>query len=118
MERDLIVAEVLAVEVDGALRPEGAENGQSLLPDGALLAVVEPQRLELAAHSLLGIAHAGAQDGTTAGDHVQGRPRERQIEGIARRRYQTAGPQPHARGALRDGREERKRLVARFGEQT
>src|SRR5437870_2045873 len=118
MERDAVVVEVVAVERDLALRPERSQNVQALFPDRSGLRVVEAEGRKLPPDSFLRVALAGAEDGSAAGEDVERRPLEREVQGITRRRDEAGGAEADARGSLRDRSEQGKRLVARLREET
>ena len=75
----------LAVDGDRALRPELADRGESLLEDRATPLEVETEGRELPLHALLGVADTSAEYRAPAGDLIERRPLERQIEGVASR---------------------------------
>ena len=99
------------------VRNSSPHDLEPLLEDRRAIAERQPERLELAAHALLRIAHAGAEDRAPAGDLVERRPLEREVERVAHRADQAGRAQAHALGALRDRRQQRHRLVARLREQ-
>ena len=59
----------------------------------------------------------GAEDRAAAGDAVERRPLEREVQRVAGRRDHAGRAEPDACGALRDRRQQRDRLVARLREQ-
>src|SRR5256885_5429744 len=116
-ERDAVVVEVLAVERDLPLRPQRPQYVETLFPDRSGLRVVEAEGGKLAANALLRVALAGAEDGAAAGEHVEGRPLQREVQRVARRRDEASGAQADTRGSLRDRGEQGKRLIARLREE-
>ena len=105
------------MEVRPSLGPELADDREPFLEQRAAADVVEPERLELPPHSLLRIAHPGAEDRPAARDHVERRPLEREVERVPRRRDHAGRAEANARRALRDRRQQRDRLVARLREE-
>ena len=116
-KRDPVVVEVVAVEGDLALGPQGADDLEHLLEHVAALLERQPERLELPPHALLGVAHAGAEDRAAAREHVERRPLQREVERVPGRGDQARGAQLDPLGALRDRREQRDRLVAGLREE-
>ena len=116
-ERDAVVVEELSVEIRLPLGPELPDHGEPLLEERAAADVVEAERLELPTDAVLGVPHPGAEDRPTARDHVQGGPLEREVQRVPGRGDHARSAQAHARGALRDRRQKRDRLVTRLREQ-
>ena len=117
VERDVVEGIVLTLEAGLARRPELAQNGQAFLEDPGPLLEIETDSGVLPAHALLGIAHPRTQDGAAAGELVERRPFERQVERMAGAGDHAGGAELDAAGALRDGGEEGDRFPARFGEE-
>src|SRR5439155_153063 len=97
--------------------PECPEDGESFVEDRASSVRVETERGELATYSFLGIALARAQNRPAPRDDVECRPLERKVERVAGRGDHARRAQPHTRGALRDRRQQRDRLVPRLRKQ-
>src|SRR5207245_10679770 len=97
--------------------PQRSRNVEALLPDRPCLRVVRAEGGELAASALLRVALAGAEDGAAAGEHVERRPLQREVQRIARRRDEASGAEANTGGSLRDRSEQGKRLVTRLREE-
>src|SRR5438309_7692800 len=97
---------MVAVERDLALRPERPQNMQALLPDRSGLRVVEAEGRELSPDSFLRVALAGAEDGSAAGEDVEGRPLQCEVQGIARGSDEARRAEVDAGRPLRDRRSE------------
>src|SRR2546427_8356982 len=108
---------MVSVERDFALRPQRPQNVESLFPDRSGLRVVEAKRGELAANALLWVALAGAEDGAAAGEHVERRPLQREVQRIARRRDEASGAEADAGCSLGDRGQQSEWLVARLREE-
>ena len=117
VERDVVVVVDVTVVRDLAVDPQLAQDLEALLEDGEAPVEVQAQRLELAAHALLGVARAGAEDGAAAREDVQRGPLQRQVQRVARRGDEAGRAQLDSRRALRDGRQQGDGLVAGLGEE-
>src|SRR5579863_911586 len=117
MEGDVLVRVVLAAERDPPFGPKGAEHTERLFEDRGSVFEVEPEGVELAADTDLGVAHARAEDRASVREVVHRRPLESEIERIARRGDKASGADPHPGRALGERGHQGERLVAWFGEQ-
>src|SRR5262249_42652202 len=115
---DVVVGEILALEVGLAGSEQLVDDLETLLEYGRAVGEGETQGVELAPHALLGVSDARSEDRAPTRDRVERRPLEREIQRVARRANQTRRADSYLSRPLRNGGQQRQRLVTRLGEKT